>query len=113
MTKRARTADVRGDVAADLRLLGRSRIRRKPQPLADGGPLQPSNHQTRLDRHPPCLRDDLADGGHAPEHDHKKANVEHDPTRIAHTTATKHEQHANTSAPAHHPNDLTDKNRKN
>ena len=106
--ERVRAAGVAGDVAADLRDLGRARVGREAEAALAREPLHVAGRDARLDVHPPEQRIELAHLVQPLEADHDAALDRDRTAGEAGAAAARGQRHVVLVAPAHHRRDLVD-----
>ena len=100
-----RPAGVRGDVAADVRLLQRARVRRVVEAVLARRVPHPTGGDAGLGDHPPPLRVDRADGLQALQREHHAA-LRHRARRVAGAAAAGDDRDVVLVAPGQHVGDL-------
>ena len=106
--ERVRPAGVAGDVAADLRDLGRARVGREAQAALAREPLDVAGRDACLDVHPPEQRVELPHPVQPLEADHDAALDGDRTAGEPGAAAARRQRHVVLVAPAHHRRDLLD-----
>src|SRR5439155_218773 len=104
--ERVRSTRVRGDVAADLRLLSRTRIWRKDEPVLPGGASEIGRPQPCFDADPPEQRVERADARQPLETKHQSSIERDGSAREPGATTARDRRNLVVVAPGEHLADL-------